>query len=391
MSFRTPSYRHHKPTGQAVVTLDGRDIYLGKHGSATSKAEYDRLIAEWLSNGRCLLVKSEGEQQADLAVSEIILGFLKFADEYYRKDGKPSGEIDNIRLAIRLLRKLYGHTQAGKFGPLALKAVRQAMIDSGLCRNEVNRRTRYVIRVFAWAVENELIPPSVHHGLKSVPGLRKFRSGARESAPVKPVPEPFIEAVRDHVSRRIWAMIGLQRVSSMRPGEVCQIRGRDLDTTGPIWIYKPDKHKTAHHGRDRTIYIGPKGQAILRPWLKMDPEAFLFSPREAEAERLAAARQRRKTRVQPSQIDRRKSNRIENLAACYSPATYHMAIARACRRAGVPPWGPNRLRHNGATTLRREFGLDTARVILGHSSVDTTEIYAEVDREKAISAMLAIG
>ena len=39
MSVRTPSYRLHKPTGQAVVTLSGRDIYLGKYGSIESKAE----------------------------------------------------------------------------------------------------------------------------------------------------------------------------------------------------------------------------------------------------------------------------------------------------------------------------------------------------------------
>ena len=55
MSTRTPripSYRRHKPSGRAVVTLNGRDRYLGPWNSATSKAEYERLIGEWLSNGR---------------------------------------------------------------------------------------------------------------------------------------------------------------------------------------------------------------------------------------------------------------------------------------------------------------------------------------------------
>ena len=41
---RVPSYRHHKPTGQAVVTVDGHDIYLGKYRTNESRAEYDRLI-----------------------------------------------------------------------------------------------------------------------------------------------------------------------------------------------------------------------------------------------------------------------------------------------------------------------------------------------------------
>ena len=45
---KIPAYRLHKPTGQAVVTLNGRDFYLGRHGSPASRDEYDRLIAEWL-------------------------------------------------------------------------------------------------------------------------------------------------------------------------------------------------------------------------------------------------------------------------------------------------------------------------------------------------------
>jgi hypothetical protein len=48
----TPSYRLHKPSGQAVVTLNYQDKYLGPHGSPESRAAYDRLIAEWLANGR---------------------------------------------------------------------------------------------------------------------------------------------------------------------------------------------------------------------------------------------------------------------------------------------------------------------------------------------------
>ena len=47
-----PKYRKHKQSGQAIVTLGGRDHLLGPHGTKTSKAEYDRLIGEWLQNGR---------------------------------------------------------------------------------------------------------------------------------------------------------------------------------------------------------------------------------------------------------------------------------------------------------------------------------------------------
>ena len=49
---RVPGYGLHKASGQAVVRLNGRDHYLGKHGSDESHARYERLIAEWLQNGR---------------------------------------------------------------------------------------------------------------------------------------------------------------------------------------------------------------------------------------------------------------------------------------------------------------------------------------------------
>lgn len=70
---------------------------------------------------------------------------------------------------------------------------------------------------------------------------------------------------------------------------------------------------------------------------------------------------------------------------------YRQAIKRACKKAGVPAWHPHQLRHNAATNLRKEFGLETARVILGHRSAAVTTIYAEADQQKTIEAMLRVG
>ena len=65
-----PSYRLHRPSGQAVVTLSGKDLYLGRHGAEESRAEYDRLVMEWLSNGR----RAEPEPAAPtFTVNELLL------------------------------------------------------------------------------------------------------------------------------------------------------------------------------------------------------------------------------------------------------------------------------------------------------------------------------
>jgi hypothetical protein len=60
---RIPSYRHHKPSGQAVVTLNGKDFYLGLWQSEVSKAEYERLVGEWLGSTRPKLCQGTGRSR----------------------------------------------------------------------------------------------------------------------------------------------------------------------------------------------------------------------------------------------------------------------------------------------------------------------------------------
>jgi len=45
-----PSYRLHKPPGQAVVTLHGKMFYLGQYKSKKSRAKYNAIIADFLAN-----------------------------------------------------------------------------------------------------------------------------------------------------------------------------------------------------------------------------------------------------------------------------------------------------------------------------------------------------
>jgi hypothetical protein len=123
----------------------------------------------------------------------LIAAYWRHAQGYYvLQDGKPSGELANIKVAMRHLKDLYGDTPAAEFGPLALKAVRTTMIAAGLSRGTVNRYVNHVRRAFRWAVAAELVPPTVFHGLQAVEGLRRGRSDARETEPVHPVAEAWV-------------------------------------------------------------------------------------------------------------------------------------------------------------------------------------------------------
>jgi integrase len=152
------------------------------------------------------------------------------------------------------------------------------------------------------------------------------------------VAEAFVRKVLPFLPPAVAAMVELQILTGMRSGEVVLMRGRDLNMGGPtVWQYRPAHHKTAHHGHDRVIDLGPRAQAILRPWLKADLEAYLFSPRDAEAARNGARREGRRSILTPSararrlRADRRRRRRPP--AERYTSASYRRAIARGIERA----------------------------------------------------------
>jgi integrase len=402
---RIPSYRLHKPTKQAVVTLDGHDIYLGRYNSKSSRQEYDRRIGEWIAGGRRLPPASSA---ADLTITSLLARYFRFAERYYRKNGQPTNELDNIRYAIRPLKQLYGHTAVSEFGPLALKSLQMKMIADKLSRKLINQRIGIIKRVFRWGVSEELAPPSLSHALATVSGLRRGRTEARETLPVRPMPDLVIEAVLPHLPPVAADMVRFQRLTGCRPNEVCIVRPCDIDTSEEVWRYAPETHKCEHHGRERVIFIGPKAQEILRPYLLREKTAYCFVPAESERKRNAERRENRQSPMTPSQARRRpKSKRRRAPGDRYTASSYRRAIYRACAVAYPPPdnlpeekhrrwrkehqWHSNQLRHTAATEIRRQYGLEAAQVTLGHASAVVSQLYAERDLAKAAGIMRAIG
>lgn len=386
---RVPSYRLHKASGKAVVTLNGSDHYLGPHGSPESRTAYDRLIGERLANGR----RDPQPPTSTVSVEELMAEFWQHVDRYYRRpDGSPTSEVDSYRQALKPVRARYGDTPVDQFGPLALKAIREEFVSRGYVRKSINQRIGRIKRMFKWGVENELVPPAVYQGLQAVSGLKQGRSEAGERGPVRCVPEGLVKAIEPHVSRQVWAMVQLQLLTGMRSGEVVIMRGCDLTMSGDVWEYRPAHHKTAHHGRDRVVPLGPKAQAIIREFLKPDLGGYLFSPKDAQRERAEAKRRQRKTPVTPSQAARQKKARPKRAPGdAYTNQSYGKAVAEGCKKAGVTHWTPHQLRHTAATRIRREHGLEAAQVVLGHSRADVTQLYAESNKDRATAVMRATG
>lgn len=292
-------------------------------------------------------------------VRELVEMFLTHALTYYRKpSGRLTGEHVNYAHALAPLLDLFGPEPASAMTPGRLKAVRQRMIESGrLSRGTINQRIGKVRRLFRWAVSEELVEPAVLVGLQAVEGLKLGRCRAPEGRGVRGVEEERAWAIMPYLPASVAALLEILLYTGMRVSEARIMRVGDIATGRVPWEYRPREHKCEHHGKERLVMLGPRAIEVLRPRMKY--AGYLFSPCGG---------------VRPYRRD-----------------SIYNAIQRACRRAGVEPFCPLAIRHTFATKVRRGMNIEASRVMLGHTSAATTEIYAEMDQQLSRKTAMEFG
>ncbi len=422
---KLPKYRKQR-SGQARVTINGRDYYLGPHGSKASVREYDRIIAEYLASGRS---PSFGIVAERYSVAMMLADYLRYCRVYYGT-GKTS-EYVRIKPAVKVLKDLYADHEAAEFGPIGYKAVRQVMIEAGLSRQGVNARMKKVVRAFKWAASEGKIPAGVFGTLKLIPSLKSGRTVAPDTEPVTPVADWIVDKTVTSLPQIVADMVRLQRLIGCRPGEVCNLTPASFDRTNDVWVATLSEHKTKHHGHTRKLYVGPQAQAIILPYLDRDEDIHLFRPCDVVTMRREQASNARTT---PLSCGNRPGKRAggfqrgsyrKSPGDAYTTESYRRAIHNACDKAFPAPeplsqrdgesdaarwrrltkieadmlktwqsehrWGPNRLRHSKGTEVRKKYGLEAAQVTLGHRSADVTQVYAERDEELALKVAREAG
>lgn len=265
-------------------------------------------------------------------------------------------EVGTIDQAFAPLVMLYGDCSPDEITPLRLRAVRHFWIDSNIARTTIQARMQRLRRAWRWARSVELIATDL-------PDIGTLRYGhAPEPEDVQPVDLALVESTLPHLPDTARSLIRLIMYTGMRPGEACAIRADEIDTRSDPWVYRPKHHKTAWKGKRREIWLGPKAQLLLQVTMSRAESANVTT-----------------------MIFRTRSG------GAWTSQLLHNAVYKACRKHGLPRWHPNQLRHTVATMLREEMGLEAAQAVLGHSIIETTQVYAKKQSALARQAALKFG
>jgi integrase len=321
-------------------------------------------------------------------VDDICTAYLQNAETYYRG----GSEVSTVTCAIRPFREMFGDRHIAELVHTDMVGVRDAMIRQGLSRNTINRYMRIIAnRLLPWALDEGLIRANVKAELSQVQPLKRGRSAAHETPPIRPVNDVIINATIEHMMPNTADMVRVHRLTGMRPEELCAMRWVDIDQSMSPWLYRPQHHKNEWRNLPRVILIGPRAREIL---LRHQGGEYPFSPISAVAERMAELRA---NATSPSRYDRKDPHAVRVPRNHWDTCSYTKTIHAACDRAGIDRWGANRLRHAFATEVRRKFGLEACRAVLGHSMgaavTDRYSFEALEDEciEKAAPAVEALG
>jgi len=368
---------------QAFSWYNGRRIYHGAWGSPEAEKSYKRFIAALLESP-VLPIRVGKDSGGDVLVSELAAGYFVYI-ENSRMD---KTTVNLFKQAIGYLADVYGELSANEFSPKKLKIVRSQMVKAGsLCRKTVNKYTGYIVRVFQWGVEEELVPENVYNALRVVKSLPKGTLGTFDHPEREAIPEWVITATLPFLPPTVAAMVQVQWLTGMRPSEVFRMRVRDIDRSkgNGLWYYTPESHKTEEHIGEKPIPLGKPEQELIVPYLVgKKPEAAIFSPRAAQKERATEARANRKSKRTPSQRERdaqRTEQSANKVGEFYDRGSYRNAVKYAIEKGNrhgvkIPHWSPYLLRNSAATAIELEHGLDEAQAQLGHTSANTTKRYS---------------
>lgn len=366
-----------------LIPNKGHRLWVGKWGSDESLARFEEYIGRLREHQQDETVPVHRH----MTIAELSVKYLEFCQGYYSKDGKPTNEFLGVRDSVLHFCNTTEEMGVDEILPRHLIEFQDYLIGLDHARKTINQHVGRIKRMIKWACSRGYAPAIKHHEMLCVEGLKKGRSKAREPGKVLPADLQSVQAVLPFLSPPIRGMVQIQYLCGMRPEEVCGMCGKNIQMGNDIWLYSPQEHKGEWLDLSLIKAIPKAAQEVLRPFLRDDPEEYLFRPADGRA---WAYERMRKGKP------RKKKSRPRKYNPCYCTAAYGRALKTGfelAKKNGVTaftPFSPNQLRHAIATEIRKRHGQQKAQVWLGHRHLSTTAIYAEREVEELLSVAKAL-
>ena len=267
---------------------------------------------------------------------QIVRKYLEHCEDYYGTG--PRSTTAAVELAVRPLVALCGHLDGLALSDL--KRIRLAMLEANLARSTINARIDKIVRMYRWLECEDYVPPGTYHRLRTLAHLKRGRSKAVDPPKRQPVDAAVVQMTLQRCHQPVRDMLAVQFFTGCRSGSLVAA-DRDqfvLDGKNVSWF---PKHKTAYLGHEMELPIGPKCQRVLRPYLSNAGALF-----------------------------------VHRRGTTYTPWSYRRALVRVQEQYNLPRWTPHQLRHARANLVRSRLGVEAAQAVLGHRTVNATQLYA---------------
>jgi integrase len=389
---RAPKFCHHKGTdrGYATDPRTKKEIWFGPWGLAATKQKYLRWVAELLTEEVAPRVAPEN----DPIVADLVNAFIKHAISYYRDPvtGQPTSQLGVLKSALREL-DLYLEMPIRDFGPSTLLAVRAGIVNRDimpqssttkkkkLCISSVNGAITKIRMMFKLGVEWQIVPVEIYQALACVKALNwRTAPSLRSPEKIAPVPLHYFSLIMPHLKPLYQAVLKVHIATGMRVKELCSMRWSEItEVEDGLWCYAPSEHKNSHRGDDRKVYLKSDlielMKSVRKPLWKEDAVwCHRGVGRHAgysgmiSADAYARAIENAQERYNDGRVSRQAGARTD------LKKKYKYTLAK---REPMAHWTPLQIRHTVATQVRRTHGLEGAQAVLGHSTLDATQIYAE--------------
>ena len=434
---RNLAYRLHKEKNQGYVQYprqcDDRrpqETFPGEYGSPESQAAYEKSLAYFLTHGTLppWIKQStpppeafEPQRGGAVTVAQLCQEFLTA-----QGPGYCASERAAYRVVIERLCSLHAATPVDQFRRPMLRHVRQQMVQLGNSRRYIDCQVTRIRGMFDWGVDEDLVPPEIAEGLKS---LRRLKPREAPSyPPIEPVADAVVAQTLPKLPKEAADLVQLLRLTGARPSELMDLKACDILQTRPdLWEYHLANHKTAHKGHHRCIYFGPQAIEILqrligergqRALLLVQPDWETLKAQHSwdAGERLLRLYQEDAWKTHRTWWEYLKENsrQLVDLSPTRAQAVFRRAkqgakrprskagkrwnrhrfaqlIQRTCQKHGIEHWTPYQLRHAAACQAVQHGSLAATQHMLGHKLATTTNHYVKGDPDGAARLVAQLG